>query len=177
MAKILPEERALKFIATRKTLFMATRNTKGVLWASYSPFVYHDGHFYVGINYIAQHTRDLLESNELCVFFREDEENAKNIYALERFAVNCLARVVHEASAEWHEVIRLFEGKFGAQFELARQLRDFYLFSLEPTDQGRYVRGFAQAFDVAADFGSSVHVQGNHQERGGVSEPEDGKKR
>lgn len=170
VAKVEPEERAIKFIHTRSIVTLATKNKRGKVWGSCTPFVYHNGNFYVGVNYIAEHTKNMLESAGVCALFRADEGGSKNLYALERFTVRCRAVSVENDSLEWLEVIPLFEQKFGKQFDLARQLKDFFLIRLQPTEAGRYVRGFGLAYDVPPDFSGSTHVQGAHIDRGGSTD-------
>lgn len=176
MAKLTPQARALQFIASRKTVFLATKNSSGELWASSAPFVLYQKRFYVGGNYIAERTRDLIETGEACLMFRASESDAPNLFALERFTLRARAIVVEEED-EWNAVISLFYKKFGKAFDFMKGLPDFYLFRIEPLERkggdrrkehGLYVRGFAQAYDILPYFMGSAHVQGSHREREGV---------
>lgn len=177
MAKLTPEARALRFIASRKTVFLSTKNSSGRLWASSAPFVFCDKRFYVGGNYIAERTRNLLETGETCLMLRADEVDAPNLFALERFTLRSKALAVAEDSDEWNTVIPLFYGRFGKAFDFMKALPDFYLFRLDPLarsdgdeckEHGLYVHGFALAYDILPYFTGSVHVQGSHGEREGI---------
>ena len=57
-------------------------------------------------------------------------------------------------------MMSLFKRKFGKVFDVIRPLADFTLFRLTP-DDGLYVRGFGQAFEVSSDMKNSKHVTGD----------------
>jgi hypothetical protein len=64
---------------------------------------------------------------------------------------------VGRETTEWRTVMSLFKRKFGKVFEMIRPLPDFTLFRLLP-DDGLYVRGFGQAFEITPDMKNSKHV-------------------
>jgi putative heme iron utilization protein len=167
MSKLLPEEHALKLIASRKTLNLATSNEKGEVWASYAPFVFYAGSFYLSIAYISRRTRDILATKKACVHIQANEDRSVNMFALERFEVFCDAVVIEKDSHEYGVVEKLFLQKFNPKHYNLAKFPDTYMVRLDPRDAGRYVKGFAQAFDVAPNFTSSEHVQGGHTEREG----------
>lgn len=171
MTKLTPEARALKFIMSRKTAILATRNASGQLWTSVAPFILYNRHFYIASNLIAQRTRDLLETSETCLMLCANEENARNLFALERFTLRCAAVLIAKHSSEWEAAIQIFYERFGKTFDVMAALPDFYLFRLDPLkhsdgiehrEHGRYVHGFARAYDILPYFVGSTHVKGTH---------------
>jgi heme oxygenase (biliverdin-IX-beta and delta-forming) len=155
-----PETSALKLLSSRKTLIMATADKNGAPNVSYAPFVGRAPPLYVYTSSLSRHTRNMMETAQASVMFIEDEARTKNLFARKRFTCRCSVELVGKESREWRTVMSLFKRKFGKVFEMIRPLPDFTLFRLLP-DNGMYVRGFGQAFEVSPDMKNSKHVTGD----------------
>ena len=155
-----PEKSALKLLSSRKTLVMATADKNGAPNVSYAPFVYPAPLLYVYTSSRSRHTRNMMETAKASVMFIEDEERTRNFFARKRFTYQCSVELVGRETTEWRTVMSHFERKFGKVFDLIRPLPDFGLFRLIP-DDGLYVRGFGQAFEISSDMKNSKHVTGD----------------
>ncbi len=152
-----PEKRAAKLLSSRKTLVMATADKNGSPNVSYAPFVHCAPPLYVYTSSRSRHTTNMLETAKASVMFIEDEARTRNFFARKRFTCQCRVELVGRDTTEWRTVISLFKRKFGKVFDMIRPLRDFGLFRLTP-QEGLYVQGFGQAFEVSPDMKNSKHV-------------------
>ena len=82
MAKT-PENSALEFLSSRKTLVMATAGSKGAPNASYAPFVQCTPWLYVYTSTRSKHTKNMTETTRASVMFIEDETRTRNFFARE----------------------------------------------------------------------------------------------
>ncbi|MDO8521264.1 MAG: pyridoxamine 5'-phosphate oxidase family protein [bacterium] len=153
------EESARAFLATRKTLVMATTGEDGAPTASYAPFVKWGDDFYVYTSALSRHTKDLLRSPNVSILFIEDGASAKNLFALERLTFPCRTTTVSQNGNEWKVVMTLFRKKFGKIFGLIRPLGDFFLFRMEPEDTV-YVQAFGRAYHLTKDLQDPQHITG-----------------
>lgn len=143
------------FIHDVKTLIISTIDETGKPFASYAPFVKHEGKLYIYVSQIAHHYHYMNERPEIDVLLIEDEASTSNLFARQRARYACHAR---NLGNEGHEaVFQLFDAQFNAS--LMKMLRglDFSLFELTVVN-GRYVVGFGQAFDVDLEGENIVHV-------------------
>ncbi len=155
--KKTPEQRAAAFVATRKTLELATVGEDEWPTSSYAPFVKHEGSYYIYTSSLSAHTRDLLATQKASIMFIDDESNSPNVFARRRYTCRCDVTDVPRECAVWIKVMGLFEKKFGSRFPEIRSLADFTLFRLTPM-HGRYVEGFGRAFHVGPNLDSSEHI-------------------
>jgi heme iron utilization protein len=155
-----PENSVFKLLSSRKTLVMATADKNGVPNVSYAPFVHRAPPLYVYTSSRSRHTSNMMDTAKASVMFIEDEAWTRNFFARKRFTCQCVVELVGREITEWRTVMVLFKRKFGKVFDMVRPLPDFTLFRLTP-DDGLYVRGFGQAFEISADMKNSKHVTGN----------------
>ena len=142
-------EEAMAFLASLKTLQMATASAAGEPEASYAPFVRTgDGAFYVCVSDLSRHTGHLVATGRASVLIVEDESRAAQLFARRRLAFECRAEPVERGAARWHGIMDLFERKFGEVAGLIRPLADFRTFALVPR-RGVFVKGFGQAYRIA----------------------------
>lgn len=142
-------EEAMAFLASLKTLQMATASAAGEPEASYAPFVRTgDGAFYVCVSDLSRHTGHLVATGRASVLIVEDESRAAQLFARRRLAFQCRAEPVERGAARWHGIMDLFERKFGEVAGLIRPLADFRTFALVPR-RGVFVKGFGQAYRIA----------------------------
>ncbi len=148
----MPDEHALQqeaqaFRAGLDSLILATVGADGPD-AGYAPCVLDDDHAAcIFVSELARHTRHLLSDGRASVLFIEAEGDARNPFARRRLALNCRAREIPRDSARGERLLDALQARFGNTVELLRGLPDFHLVRLDVVD-GRYVRGFAQAYPV-----------------------------
>jgi hypothetical protein len=132
-----------------KTLILATVSSEGMPDASTTPYLLHDGSFFVLVSELAKHTHHLLQQQRCVALFLEDEANTVNVFARKRFTIDCVAEVVPRTAAESATLLDSMAERFGPVLGMLRQLPDFHLIRLRPTNC-TYVRGFGQAFRFEA---------------------------
>lgn len=135
------------FIGGFRTAQLATVSPDGWPESSYAPFVRLDGVWYVYLSELAQHTRNLLENPRLSLMLIEAEDAAAHVFARKRTSLRMAVSEVPRETNEWLQVMDAFDSRFGDIMQVLRGLTDFHLFALRP-QQGVFVRGFAQAFEL-----------------------------
>lgn len=152
-----PETRADIFFAERRSLMLATAGESGPT-ASYAPFVWHNGCFYIYVSELSRHTADLALNRDASVLLIEDESVASNIFARKRITYTVKAERVTGVK-ERATALELFREKFGKVFEVILPLSDFILFRLTPSE-AIYVEGFGRAYRMNPLLRNAVHIQG-----------------
>ena len=142
-----------KLIDSHQTLSLSTLSADGNPDISYTPYLRaEDGTFYIFVSELAHHT-----ANPVCsVLFAAPETQTKNMYARERVFFRCQVEEVPRDTDQYRHWLDLIQEKFGKTVEVLRNLPDFHLFSLKPSD-GQYTAGFGKAFKINAD-GSLTHI-------------------
>ena len=154
-----PEQDFLKFRASVKTLSLSTLTEAGRPNISYAPFVEDEnGYFYLFLSQLASHTQDLLNHpiNQslihpgASIMLMEDEQDSRQLFARQRITYQCDVNIIQADDASYSDILDNFESTFGSIIPLIRQLPDFILFKLKPTE-GRYVQGFGKAYQLAGE--------------------------
>ena len=115
--------------------------------SSYAPAaIDKEGNYYIYVSELSKHTRNLLINSKVSIMLIEDEVNSKNIFARKRFTINANAKIINRDTKNWDEKIQLLESKFGESIKFLKEMTDFHLFKLVPTD-GLLVYGFGRAFN------------------------------
>lgn len=155
-----PEIQALK--QQCRTVLLATVGNDGQPNVSYAPFVPSPNGYYVFISDIARHARNLKENPKVSLMFIEDEQDSRQIFARRRLSFDALANIVGYGSDEWHSGTHALQARHGEVMQHLLSLQDFTLFNLVP-QQGLFVKGFGQAFEVSAeDLVDVVHLDQGH---------------
>ncbi|MGV6859065.1 MAG: HugZ family pyridoxamine 5'-phosphate oxidase [bacterium] len=143
------QEEALAFCQTFKTVILSTTDHHDMPNASYAPY-YRDteGHFYIFISQLAQHTQNLISAPHASLLFIADEKDTQNLFARQRLTLQCSATILPPTQPSYEGILDELESRHGNMVTMLRSLPDFRLFQLTP-EQGRYVRGFANAWDLA----------------------------
>ena len=142
---------ALAFSSAFQSLLMATADGDGHPHVSYAVHVTDtSGAFYVYISGLAMHTRNLANRPVASIMFIEDEGQAANPFARKRLTIDCGAELIPRHTPSWEEVLARFAERHGGIVGVLKGLPDFQLFRLVPT-AGVYVRGFGQAYTLAAE--------------------------
>lgn len=151
------------FRQQRKTLQIATVDEHGRPNVSYAPYVQNQDGFFVLISKIARHANNLQANPAASIMLIEDEEHAKQLFARKRLTFDSTATSVERESEQWHTIIAQMKERFGDIIDGLSQFKDFILFHFS-VDQGLYVKGFGQAYQVsAANTVGVIHLEKGHK--------------
>ncbi|WP_019241067.1 MULTISPECIES: HugZ family pyridoxamine 5'-phosphate oxidase [Bacillus] len=134
-----------QFVHKCKTIVISSKDQNGHPFISYSPFVQHDGNFYIYISKISDHYSYIEENDVIHVMLLADEQDASNLFARERARFQCTTTNIGNDGYE--EIFDKFEEIHGAPMMGVLRGLDLSLFELTPIE-GRYVVGFGLAFDI-----------------------------
>ncbi|MDY7012067.1 MAG: pyridoxamine 5'-phosphate oxidase family protein [Cyanobacteriota bacterium] len=139
------------FTAEFESAILATLGADGRPHASYAPFVMDEAkNIYIYVSGLAAHANNLLTNPRVSVFFAEDEAKTQQIFARRRLNYECVATLIDRGTPLWEAILDRFQNRFGQTVELLRDLTDFRLFRLTPTE-GRFVIGFGSAYRLEGD--------------------------
>jgi hypothetical protein len=153
-----------QFIASIKTLLLATVSDLDEPEASYVPFVHVDGVWYVFVSELAKHTANLMVSNKAAVLLIADEQDSSNLFARKRVSFQMSVSEVSRETEQWSTIIDTFELRFGSIMNVIKTLSDFHLIALHPISGG-FVRSFGQAFTLGGEFMLTVATQRKREAR------------
>lgn len=145
---ILQESIALR--DSFQTLLMATVTPDGEPEASYTPYLFTQGRFYIFVSGLSSHTTNLQDTGKVSLLFIEDERDVRNLFARRRLSYQCTATPISREDARWTTLLDQFQERHGATVGLLRQLPDFVLFELKPV-RGSFVKGFGQAYALEGE--------------------------
>ncbi len=152
-----------EFRQERQTLQLATVDAEGRPNVSYAPFVQNQEGYFVLISQIARHARNLLDNPNVSLMMIEDEDTSKQLFARKRLTFDAVATVVERDTELWQQVVGQMKERFGEIIDGLSKLEDFVLFNLK-AEQGLFVKGFGQAFQVSGDdLVDVVHLQEGHK--------------
>jgi heme iron utilization protein len=141
-------------VASQQTLLLSTSSVAGAPDLSYAPYVRDiNGCFYIFVSELATHTANLQHNPRASIMFIRSESNSNNLFARERAIFDCNCWEVERNSLLYSNQLNKLQEKFGEVVGLLRNLNDFHLFALAPTN-GRYVLGFGQAYLINIQDGS-----------------------
>lgn len=116
---------------------------------TYAPYLKYKGENYIYISEIGDHYNNLEDNGKLEVMFLEDESKAKAITVRGRIRYKSGFEFL-ERDAKFDEVMDEFEKKAGKTMAMIRNMLDFHLVKLNFLE-GRFVKGFGQAYLISAD--------------------------
>lgn len=155
-----------------QSLLIASCNASGLPEASYAAYIDEAGDYYVYLSELAAHTQNLQENPRCSVLFIEDEQAADHLFARQRLVYQCDVAEVSRQTPRFEEIMDLFEAKFGGFMKMMRKLEDFHLFRLVRV-KGKFVAGFAQAYEISGNTLDEVKHRNEKGHRGGrVQAPE-----
>jgi hypothetical protein len=131
-----------------KTLQLATLDNDSQPLASYAPYVRFQQRYYLYLSELAKHTVNLIANGSVSLLLIESEESCRNLFARRRIVLWGEARTIERDSPLFTRVIAEFERQFGGIIKVIEPLQDFHLFEIKPVS-GRFVRGFAEAFEMS----------------------------
>jgi len=136
---------------------LSTKNKKGGLKTSYSPYVFYNDCYYILVSGLAPHSQNLQINPDIGILLIEDESSTKNIFARARLSYAATAFIVEKASSEFTGVIGQLKERCGKTVDVLVGLNDFNLFRLEP-HEGRLVIGFGKAYLLNTKTREIIHV-------------------
>jgi len=146
-----PDEEFKKLLNKVQTLRLSSIKENGSPNISYAPFTKDEqGNYYIFISQLAAHTQDLLINPQVSIMLSEDEQDVRQIFARTRVSYDCHVETVDPSEMIYVDMLDQMQNQFGKVLELLRSLPDFILFRLVP-EQGRFVMGFGQAYDLAGE--------------------------
>lgn len=139
-----------ELLASQRTVHLATIDENNQPEASYTPYVEFESAYYLFISDLAKHTINLKQSASISLLFIEDEANCRNQFSRRRAILSGKAIIILRDSIHHQSVMAKFRDKFGEFIDVIEPLQDFNLFQIN-VHKGRYIRGFAQAFELTGD--------------------------
>ena len=151
-----------ELIRSQSVAALATLH-EGLPFASMVPYaIWHDASgdrllFVTHVSRLSAHTRDMLESPQVCLLITAPEggvvSESAPPQALPRVSIPAVASFIDRADTD-HEVLA---GVYLAKFPFAAdwfQLGDFSIVAFTPSGSARFIAGFARAMTV-----STAHLQ------------------
>lgn len=155
-----------------KTLLLATVSQSGRPNASYAAYVELDGDYYIYISELAAHTGNLQSTNSASVLFIENETDAGHLFGRRRITYDMVADTIPRDGVRFQMIVDQFSARFGSIMDNLRNLTDFHLFRLHPT-QATYVAGFARAYTIGGEEMDQIrHINGRGHGHGQQDDPE-----
>ncbi|MDE0310099.1 MAG: pyridoxamine 5'-phosphate oxidase family protein [Acidiferrobacterales bacterium] len=143
-------------IERHRSVELATVSTDGVPSVSYAPYVYMGNlSFGVFLSSLAEHTHNIAGNNSVSAMVITSEKDSPNLFARERVAITCEARLHDRKSDEFASWLPSYRERFGAIVDTLVQLADFNLYILRPL-RAVYVKGFGQAYRISGDVMNDV---------------------
>ncbi|MDN5848025.1 MAG: pyridoxamine 5'-phosphate oxidase family protein [Nitrococcus sp.] len=147
--EILGELTALR--ESQRSVILATLGAGAYPEASYAPYVCDEwNNFYIFVSRLARHTESLEADRKASLLFIEPEHLTRQIFARRRLTYRCDVQPIGCGTAQWRAQLSALQRRFGTIVESLSRLPDFRLFRLVPFE-GRFVRGFGQAFQWTRD--------------------------
>jgi len=143
----------IALMKSTRSAILGTVDSRGNPLSSYAP-VWIDGEnrFHVYISTMAKHTSAVRRSGKASLMLIEDESASDNLFARKRLSVDCSSEVIERDTEEWNEIMSAMEDRLGETLGYLRNLVDFDLFRLTPSE-GRLILGFGKAYRV---FGAGL---------------------
>ncbi len=143
-----PEQVLAELKQAMQSVLLSTLGEDGHPHSGYTPFVFSGNDILIFVSQLSLHTRDLLANGQASAMLIADEADSAQIFARTRVSYQCNATVIARDDKCYESLLDELQGRHGKMLSLLRQLPDFVLFRLVPT-QGQFVMGFGQAFKLS----------------------------
>ena len=151
------------FLETFQTLVMASLTPDGEPHASTAPYVRVGNDFYILISTVAQHGRNLLNSDKVSLLFAEDESQCVQPFARKRVTIEAAVGEIGRNEAIFDQAVDRLKAHFDAELVTSlTQMGDFHLFKLSPRS-GSVVMGFGKAYRLDENLEVMTQIMGQHQ--------------
>ena len=128
MAKNLNE-----FLEQIKSLTISSLDENGYPFSSYAPYVKYNNKYYVYLSLMAKHSSNLTQNKIASIFFCEDEQDCKNIFAKKRVSIQCETLKLAQNTQNEEEILNEFKAKFSEEMvNMLKKMGDYYLFEFTP---------------------------------------------
>ena len=151
--KINLENVRKEYLALREKLQSVQMATLGIDHqpeASYAPFVWLDDACFLFLSGLARHTQNLNLNSAISLLLIEGEADTRNQFARRRIIWQGHSEIVSRDSDLFGRAMQGFRDRFGDFIDVIEPLQDFQLFKVKP-ESGRFIRGFAQAFQLSGE--------------------------
>lgn len=173
-AEVMSPDELVEEVATFRQMFasvmLGTCSVDGMPHVSYAPHMIDEtGAIHIYVSELAQHTANLQSNPRASVMFIEDELATANIHARKRLTYQCTVEEIARSGDLFTLIMERMLREHGEVMQMLRSLEDFHLFRLCP-EEGRYIRGFAQAYRLGGIGGNTVTAvrdRGHGQSRQG----------
>ena len=146
---------------------LASISPSGEALATYAPVIHSEGRFYIYISEVAEHYASIRANpNNVELMFLEDESKAQSVILRKRLRYRVNARFVERDSQEFENVFAQFIEQSGGSggIKTIKNMHDFHLIQLIVRN-GRYVKGFGQAYAITNGEISYLGGSGNPHSR------------
>lgn len=143
-------QEVLDFMKNFKTICISSLDLNKQVLCSYAPIIQSKNGNYIYISELAEHFNAIKNNNEnIEIMFLEDESMSSSILARKRLRFKTSAIEIHRNSDEFNEALMEFQNNNLQEeaIKIIKNMKDFHLFKLI-FKQGRFVKGFGQAYDV-----------------------------
>jgi hypothetical protein len=128
--------------------------------ASYAPFLYQDGCFYILVSELARHAFNLADGRLASIMIIRDESDSPNLFARHRLTLDCTAEEVPwGGDYDWPKVTDAMKQRFGGIIKQLCSFHDMHLFRFIPK-KGRYICGFGEAYRVNGTLDQADPITG-----------------
>ncbi len=140
-----------EFVNEFQSLNISTIDNQSNPFSSYAPFIKIDHKYYVYISQMAKHTQNLQANNKCSLFFIEDENTCKNVFARKRVMIQSEAKTLEQDSKNEETILEQFKVKFGDEMiSMLKKMNDFHVFEFTPF-YGEAVFGFGKAYNLGGE--------------------------
>ncbi|PAF44814.1 HugZ family heme oxygenase [Helicobacter sp. 11S02596-1] len=152
------EKEIQAFINEFGSITISSLHPSGSVVCSYAPLLKHNGKCYIYISEVSEHYASLKANpKNVEVMFLEDESKAKSVILRKRLRYKTEVSFI-ERGEEFDKVFDSFVTQTGGAggIKTIRNMMDFHLVALH-FGNGRFVKGFGQAYDI---IGSEIRYVG-----------------
>ncbi len=139
-------DEARQFLANFASVILGSVDSTGQPHTSYAPTISYRGNYFVYVSGLAKHA-ETLSNGYASMFFIEDEDKAKSLFARIRLTFDCTVNSVDKDTKKHQTLLDQFQKTHGSTIKLLRTLPDFVLFELQP-QKAAFVTGFGAAYDM-----------------------------
>lgn len=150
----------IEFIKNFKSTVISTLTPEHTPFSSYAPFICVNNYYYIFLSDIAKHSHNIKINPNISLFFIEDEQTCKNIFARKRVQLNANAKQVDKSNPQFSNILDQFEAEHGSIMKTLRTMKDFNLYKITPIS-GEAVFGFGQAYDVGGELCTELITRKN----------------
>ena len=129
------------------TILIAATSQENYPEMGVTPYVRHEGDFYIYPSHLASHVRAMLDRGIAQFMVIEDEASAQNIWARHRVKFTAKIDDVPRGEGLFALLCDKFSEQHGPTMGVIRDFSDFHMLRLTPIS-GIMVLGFARAFEL-----------------------------